>query len=69
MNVFESLFLQNGTAQTDVRKIYFFIKSDLMHHIESVHNESISNSGVINVKFSTNSPDADKLQNQNGNML
>ena len=37
-----------------------------MDHIELVHNESISDSGIKNLKFSTNSSDAVKLQHQNG---
>ena len=37
-----------------------------MDHIESVHIESISDNGIRDVKFSTNSPDAVKLQDKNG---
>jgi hypothetical protein len=55
----------------DICKTYFLIKSDLMDHMESVHNESITDdenyeSGIVNVKFSTKSPDAAELQTLNG---
>ena len=56
----------------DICKSYFLMKSDLMDHIDSVHNENISNddnynSGIVHVKFSTKSPDAVKLQKNIGN--
>ena len=55
----------------DICNTDFLIKSDFMDHIESVHNESVMDdeydkSGIVNVKFSTKSPNAAELQALNG---